>query len=49
MPVMDFYRLDGDLIAENWLPMDVPFVAHQMGHDLFARLDHYRGRSATTL
>ncbi|MEM9973907.1 MAG: nuclear transport factor 2 family protein [Pseudomonadota bacterium] len=49
VPVMDFYRLDGDRIAENWLPMDVPFVAHQMGHDLFARLRHYRGRPRRTL
>ncbi|MEM1065026.1 MAG: ester cyclase, partial [Pseudomonadota bacterium] len=49
VPVMDFYRLDGDRIAENWLPMDVPFVAHQMGNDLFARLRHYRGRPRRTL
>ncbi len=43
MPVMDFYRLEGDLIAENWLPMDVTSLAAQMGNDLFARLAHYRG------
>lgn len=44
MPVMDFYRLDKDLIAENWLPMDVAYVAQQMGNDLFARARHYRGQ-----
>ncbi|NNK66423.1 MAG: SnoaL-like domain-containing protein [Rhodobacteraceae bacterium] len=49
IPVMDFYRLEGDRIAENWLPMDVPYVAHQMGHDLFARLRHYRGKPRRTL
>jgi predicted ester cyclase len=49
MPVMDFYRLDGARIAENWLPMDVPLIAHQMGHDLFARLRHYRGRPRIAL
>ncbi len=49
IPVMDFYRLEGTRIAENWLPMDVPYIAHQMGHDLFARLRHYRGRPRVTL
>jgi len=49
IPVMDFYRLEGTKIAENWLPMDVPYVAHQMGHDLFARLRHYRGQPRRTL
>ncbi len=49
MPVMDFYRLDGTLIAENWLPMDVAYMADQMGNDLFARLRHYRGDPDLTL
>jgi len=49
MPVMDFYRLEGTRIAENWLPMDVAWVAEQMGNDLFERLRHYRGRPRTEL
>lgn len=49
IPVMDFYRLDGRRIAENWLPMDVAFLAHQLGHDLFQRIRHYRGRPERTL
>ncbi|MEL6644144.1 MAG: nuclear transport factor 2 family protein [Pseudomonadota bacterium] len=49
IPVMDFYRLEGTKIAENWLPLDTPYVAHQMGHDLFARLRHYRGQPRRSL
>lgn len=48
--VMDFYRLDPQgRIAENWLPIDVPGMAHQMGYDIFARLRHYRGHPRRTL
>ena len=47
--VMDFYRLDGTRIAENWLPIDVLGMAHQMGYDVFKRLRHYRGRPQRTL
>ena len=43
IPVMDFYRLEGARIAENWLPMDVIHVASQMGVDLLARAHHYGG------
>ena len=50
IPVMDFYRLDGDgRIAENWLPIDVLGIAAQMGHDLLARAAHYAGRPRTAL
>lgn len=49
IPVMDFYRLEGDRIAENWLPIDVPDIAHQMGNDLFARVRHLRGKHRTDL
>lgn len=42
--VMDFYRLEGRRIAENWLPMDVVRLAEQAGNDLFQRLRHRRGR-----
>jgi len=44
IPVMDFYRLDATgRIAENWLPIDVLGIAHQMGADLLARARHYAG------
>ncbi len=45
--VMDFYRLAGERLAENWVPIDVLDVLHQLGLDVFARLAHRRGRSAT--
>ncbi len=48
--VMDFYRLDPQgRIAENWLPIDVIGMAHQMGYDIFRRLAHYRGNPRRTL
>lgn len=43
MRVMDFYRLDGDRIAENWVPIDVIWILKQMGVDVFGRLAHLRG------
>ena len=49
MRVMDFYRLDGDKIAENWVPMDVIHIALQMGVDLFARVRHMTGQPDLTL
>lgn len=41
--VMDFYRVSGDLIAENWVPIDVVDVLRQMGVDVFARVRHLAG------
>ncbi|MEM6307735.1 MAG: ester cyclase, partial [Pseudomonadota bacterium] len=50
MRVMDFYRLDASgRIAENWVPMDVIYIALQMGVDLFARLRHITGQPRLTL
>ena len=43
MRVMDFYRLDGDLIAENWVPIDIIHVLCQLGVDVFARMRHLAG------
>lgn len=48
MRVMDFYRCelaeDGaiqrDSICENWVPIDIPHVLHQLGVDIFGRLRH---------
>jgi predicted ester cyclase len=49
IPVMDFYRLDGDKIAENWLPIDVAGIADQMGNDVIARIRHMCGDPVLTL
>ena len=43
MRVMDFYRVEGDLIAENWVPIDIVNTLLQMDIDVFARLKHLRG------
>lgn len=43
MRVMDFYRVDGETIAENWVPIDVLDILMQMGLDVLARLRHLRG------
>ena len=48
--VMDFYRLTQDnRIAENWVPMDIPHIALQMGVDLFKRARHLDGDAQITL
>ncbi len=49
MRVMDFYHLEGDVIHENWVPIDVIHMAYQMGFDVFARLRHLRGNPQTDL
>ena len=43
MRVMDFYRLENGLLAENWVPIDIVNILLQMGVDVFARLKHLRG------
>ena len=43
MRVMDFYRLENNKIAENWVPIDIIHVLKQMGFDVFARLKHLLG------
>ena len=43
MRVMDFYRVDGDLIAENWVPIDIIDILRQLGVDVFQRMRHLRG------
>ncbi len=43
MRVMDFYRLEDGLLAENWVPIDIVNILLQMGVDVFARLRHLRG------
>ncbi len=38
MRVMDFWRRDGDRLAENWVMIDIPDLLAQMGIDVFARM-----------
>lgn len=49
MRVMDFYRVENGLIAENWVPIDITNILLQMGVDVFARLRHLKGEPRTTL
>ncbi len=49
MRVMDFYRLDGSRIAENWVPIDIIWMLKQLGVDVFARLAHLQGSPRLTL
>jgi predicted ester cyclase len=49
MRVMDFYRCEGGLIAENWVPLDIVDLLRQMGYDVFARIAHLRGQPRTVL
>lgn len=43
MRVMDFYRVDGEKIVENWVPIDIIDILYQLGFDVFRRLKHLRG------
>ncbi len=43
MRVMDFWRRDGDLLAENWVFIDIPDLLRQLGVDVFARMRVSRG------
>jgi hypothetical protein len=38
MRVMDFWRREGDLLAENWVFIDLPDLLLQMDLDVFARM-----------
>ena len=38
MRVMDFWRCEGSLLAENWVMIDIPDLLMQMGIDVFARM-----------
>ena len=49
MRVMDFYRIEKGLIAENWVPIDIANILLQMGVDVFARLKHLRGNPRRSL
>lgn len=45
MRVMDFWRRDGDRLAENWVMIDIPHLLQQMGIDVFARMAALNDRS----
>ncbi len=49
MRVMDFYRLAGGLIAENWIPIDMIDILRQLGTDVLGRVRHLSGRPRRTL
>ena len=38
MRVMDFWRREGALLAENWVMIDIPDLLRQLGVDVFARM-----------
>lgn len=38
MRVMDFWRRDGELLAENWVFIDILDLFNQMGFDIMARM-----------
>ena len=38
MRVMDFWRRDGDKLAENWVYIDIIDLLQQMGVDIFAQI-----------
>lgn len=48
MRVMDFYLHHEGRIRENWVPLDVLDVLHQMGVDVFERMRSHFNRGALT-
>ena len=44
MRVMDFYRIENGLIAENWIPLDLIHALLQLGADVLARVAHLQGK-----
>ncbi len=49
MRVMDFYRLEDGVIAENWVPIDIIDVLRQLGVDVFDRMRHRNGTPRMSL
>lgn len=41
MKSLDFWRIDGDRIRENWVLVDLLDVYAQLGVDVFARLREF--------
>ncbi len=44
--IMDFWRRDGDLLAENWVFIDMIDLLDQIGVDVFERMRALQGQSA---
>jgi hypothetical protein len=38
MRIVDLYRREGDLLAENWIFIDHLWLLKQLGNDLLARM-----------
>jgi hypothetical protein len=38
---LDFWRIDGDVIRENWVLVDLLDLYHQIGVDVFTRLREF--------
>ena len=38
---LDFWRIENDLIRENWVLIDLPDIYRQLGVDVFARLREF--------
>ena len=49
MRVMDFYRVENGLVAENWVPIDIIDILRQMGVDVFDRMRHLNGEPRMSL
>ncbi len=47
MKVMDFWRRDGDLLAENWVFIDMIDLLAQIGVDVMARVHALKGANRT--
>lgn len=47
--VMDLYRVQDHLLAENWVLIDILDVLRQMGVDVFKRLRHLHGNPQRSL
>lgn len=47
--VMDFYRIENALIAENWVPIDLLNILDQLGLNVFDRMRHHTGRPTLAL
>lgn len=45
MRVMDFWRRDGDMLAENWVFIDMIDLLNQIGVDVFARMHALYGEN----
>ena len=45
--LMDFYRREGELVVENWVPIDMLYVFLQMGVDVMSELYKVRHQPLT--